>query len=533
MRRTAAPNAHGSAAEGEGTPVSFPVAELARRIFAGGEWALLDVQEPGPFVNGHIFHACPAPYSRLELRVPELVPRKSTPVVLTDHDGGDVAKRAARRLASLGYVDVQVLEGGNAAWAQAGHTLFQGMHVPSKAFGELVEHRYGTPSVSAEELVAWRAGGRRVLLLDGRPFDEYHAFTIPGSVCCPNGELALRAETLAMASDADELVVNCAGRTRSILGAETLRRLLPGRRVHALRNGTQGWFLAGLEVERGAARRYPDEIGADRVESARHRADDLARLHGVPRVAYAQAREWIQDPNRTTYLFDVRSAAEHRDGTLPGARHAPGGQLLQATEQWMAVAGARVVVFDAEGVRAPTVAVWLREMGIDAFVLHPAPERFAAGPANPSVHPALLPSIGSDLLAGWRVVDLRDSGAYRLGHPPGARWSTRARLERVIREGEQVAFVADEPSVAALAAVDAAELGAHRVAWLADPILSEWTPGDPPDAERIDHVFFTAGRHTGSRAAAEQYLAWEVNLVRQLGPLEWTRFPTAFRGQAG
>lgn len=509
------------------------VAELARRMLGDAEWALLDVQEDGPFAEGHIFHACPVPYSRLEHSVTELVPRRATPIVVTDADGGAVAERAVRRLAALGYTAMQKLSGGNAAWKAAGHTLFQGVHVPSKAFGELLEHRDATPSVSARDFQQWRESGRRLAVLDGRPLEEYRLYTIPGSVCCPNGELALRAE--AMCAEAEAIVVNCAGRTRSILGAETLRRLLPGRAVHALRNGTQGWFLAGLTVERGADRHHPVEVPPGQVQAARERVQALMRRHPVPGIDWPTWRQWQQQGDRSCQLLDVRTREEFQAGTLPGAVHAPGGQLLQATDRWVAVAGARIAVFDHEGVRAPVVAMWLREMGLDAHVLQvppdpvfrPPPPVAGTAPSLPLIHPC-------ELGTGWRVVDLRDSGAYRRGHRPGARWGSRPRLDRVVSRGDRVAFVATEPWQAELAALDAREIGAIDVALLADADAegggSATSPDDPADAECIDQVWFTAGRHSGSRAAAEQYLAWEIGLVRQMGPLEWWRFPASLRG---
>ena len=500
---------------------------LAERIAAGGEWALLDVQEAGPFAEGHIFQACPLPYSRLELRAGALLPRRSTPIVVTDADGSATARRAASRLQDLGYPDVRWLDGGNAAWSAAGHTLFQGVHVPSKAFGERVEHRLGTPSLTPQQFLTLRAGDRRVLLIDGRPFDEYRQYTIPGSICCPNGELPLRIG--AMAGEDDVLVVNCAGRTRSILGAETLRRLFPGREVYALRNGTQGWFLAGLEVERSALRRYPQHVDAAQRAAARRRVEALSQRHPAPVIDGHTLAAWRQDTERSTYLFDVRTAEEYAAGTLPGAIHAPGGQLLQATDLWVAVAGARIVVFDGESLRAPIVVAWLRDMGLDAHVLPEAGPQpmVAASPPAPAIE--ALPRLRRADLSGWKVVDLRDSDAFRSGHEPGACWSIRPVLARVVHRGDRIAFVADDPALAALAAIDAREHGAGQVALLVDPLASSVSPDDPPEADCIDRVAFTAGRHSGNRAAAEQYLAWEMNLVQQMGPLEWARFPRAWR----
>ncbi|MDB5892718.1 MAG: sulfurtransferase, partial [Rhodoferax sp.] len=226
----------------------------------GGEIALLDVREAGQFGEGHPFFAVPLPYSRLEIDIPQLVPRLATRTVLIDAGDG-VADRAARRLAALGYTDVQVLEGGAPGWAAAGYVLFKGVNLPSKTFGELVEHAFGTPHISPQELHARQQAGAPMVLLDGRTFDEHRKMTIPGAVSVPNGELALHWR--ALVPDATtEIVVHCAGRTRSIIGAQILRSLGVPNPVVALENGTQGWALEGLQLDHGSTRRHPISTSA-------------------------------------------------------------------------------------------------------------------------------------------------------------------------------------------------------------------------------------------------------------------------------
>src|SRR5688572_6295448 len=133
--------------------------QLKSMLHDGGELALLDVREAGQFGESHLLFATPLPYSRLELDVTSLVPRKSARLVVCDDGGLGVAERGAGRLQALGYTDVAVLEGGTAAWAKAGETLFKGVNVPSKLFGELVEHAYHTPRISAQELRRMQQAG--------------------------------------------------------------------------------------------------------------------------------------------------------------------------------------------------------------------------------------------------------------------------------------------------------------------------------------------------------------------------------------
>src|ERR1700722_13618861 len=336
----------------------------------GGEIALLDVREHGQYGMGHLFFAVPLPYSRFELGLPGLVPNRSVRLVLCD--GGDgIAARAAARAAALGYTNVYVLEGGVPAWRAAGYTLYEGVNVPSKVFGEIIEHQRHTPRISAEDLEVKRERGDNFVIVDGRPWAEYRKMSIPGGICCPNGELVLRIRDIAP-DPATRIVVNCAGRTRSIIGAQTLIDFGVPNPVFALENGTQGWFLAGLELARNADRRYADTGGTADLAALRSRARGFAAACGAPFVAPAAAHAWLGDEARTTYLFDVRTAEEFEASGLPGFVPAPGGLLVQATDQWVGVKGARIVLSDREQVRAPVIAGWLRQLGHEACVLDDA-----------------------------------------------------------------------------------------------------------------------------------------------------------------
>ncbi|HEX9673312.1 MAG TPA: rhodanese-like domain-containing protein, partial [Burkholderiales bacterium] len=184
--------------------------QLKNLLRDGGEIALLDVREAGQFGESHLLFATPLPYSRLELDIGALAPRKSVRIVLCDDGVLGVAARAARRLEAQGYTDISVLEGGTAAWAAAGYALYKGVNVPSKLFGELVEHACRTPRVTAQELARMRAAGEDFVILDGRPLAEYRKMNIPGGICCPNAELPYRLSGI-VGNPRTRIVVNCAG----------------------------------------------------------------------------------------------------------------------------------------------------------------------------------------------------------------------------------------------------------------------------------------------------------------------------------
>ncbi len=506
----------------------------------GGEIALLDVREHGQYGEAHLFYGIPLPFSRLELDAPRLMPRRSVRVVAYDGGDSDVAERAARRLAALDYTDVHVLQGGTRAWKAAGHALFAGVNLPSKTFGELAEEAYHTPRVSADQLAEMLARKEKVVVLDGRPVSEFHKMNIPTATCCPNGELAYRVRRL-VPDTTTPIVINCAGRTRSIIGAQTLINLGLPNPVYALENGTQGWYLNDHALEHGGTRRYAPDSGNTDLRPA---AKALAERFGVPTVTAQTVQQWAGDANRSLFLCDVRTPEEFAARTLPGAQHTPGGQLMQAGDQYVGVRGARLVLFDDDGVRAPTIAHWLRQMGHEASVLEGglasglslAP---AAAPAAPALATIDAQALSARLAQGEvALVDLRPSMQFRAGHIPQARWSIRPRLAQDAKsETRQLVLVADDAALAAWAA--ASELaGLSPAPLLLEGGMAAWrdaglpvqaTPALPADADCIDYLFFVHDRHDGNKEAARRYLAWETGLVAQLDAQERSAFrlPTA------
>ena len=518
-------------------------AETHRCVGGGGELAVLDIREHGQYGRGHPFFAVSCPYSVLEFRAPVLAPRLSVPVVVFDDDDG-VAERAAAALGRIGYVDVSVLEGGAPAWEAAGYTLYQGVNLPSKTFGELVERACHTPSITAAALHEMQKRGDNIILLDGRTPEEYANFNIPGGISCPNAELPLRFD--ALVNDAETtVVINCAGRTRSIIGAQTLIDFGVTQKVVALENGTQGWALIDLELENGANRFAPDMLSADQFAAAKTRADRLVAERDIAFVGHSTLAEWLGSMERTTFLFDVRSKPEFEAGHLPGARHAPGGQLVQAADLSIGVLGGRTVVCDDNEVRAIMAAHWLKQMRRDVYVLKggigdapketgPVVDRANDGQA-PKLRNLSLGGLQNGLAEGVMVaIDIRSSQAYRDGHLPGAHWALRPQLPKLSDHlgGKRVVLVSNPGDGARLAALDLLALGADdvttlaggMVAWQGAGHMVERSPDVPSDANRKDYLFFTGQRHMGKKEHMRQYLEWEIGLVGQLDADERAAF---------
>lgn len=338
-------------------------ADIRRALLLREEIALLDLRHEAAFATGHPLFAANMAVDRIAIEAEVRLPRKDVPVVLYD-DGEGLVAAGAERLVALGYTGVSTLDGDLKAWRAVGYELFEDVNSYSKAFGELVEARRHTPSFSADEVAKLIAAEANIVILDVRRFDEYATMNIPGSVSVPGAELVLRAGRAAPDPDTT-IIVNCAGRTRSIIGTQSLINAGVPNKVRALRNGTIGWTLARHTLAHGADRR--GTMGS--FEGGPANARDVAYRAGVRHIGADEMPALVAETNRTLYRFDVRDAEEYTAGHLPGFRHYPGGQLVQETDMAAPVRGARILLTDDKGVRADMTASWLAQMGWEAYVL--------------------------------------------------------------------------------------------------------------------------------------------------------------------
>jgi rhodanese-related sulfurtransferase len=510
----------------------------------GGELALVDVREELTFSQRHLLLARSIPLSRFELKFAQLVPRRSTRIVLCD-DGDGAAGRAAAILARNGYSDLAILDGGIEAWAAAGYELFSGVNVPSKAFGEYIEHERGTPSIAAVELEQLLRDKADIVVLDSRPFDEYSRVSIPTGVNVPGAELVLRAREIAPSPDT-MIVVNCAGRTRSIIGAQSLINAGVPNKVVALRNGTMGWSLAGFACDSGKNRRAP-VVSPKTLDWARAAAMQVAQSCGVARIDRATLETWRQDATRTLYLFDVRDPAEYSAGHVAGAVSAPGGQLVQATDHYVGTLGARIVLVDDAEVRAAMTGSWLRQMGWnDVFFLaetgsekEPPKATILDGEAKAgsAIDCAALDALLSRNAA--TVVDLASSRDYLAAHIPGAWFAIRTRLERALKKiplGQTLVLTSEDGALAHLAASEAQALvdipvrvlAGGNAAWRAAGYTLSKEPRMADEA--IDQWRKPYERTGDTKAAMNEYLAWEIDLLPRIkrdGTLRFSSHSTA------
>ena len=540
---------------GEGkVPKPISPHELKALMEGDSPHAVVDVRLPVEFNAEQIFRTTNVPRGFLEFRIGLLVPVRSTPMVLVDRGRGR-GRMAAETLEREGYTDVIRLEGGLPAWKSAGLPTISGTNVPSKEFGERVQHEQQVPEILADEMRALIESGGPVRIFDARTEKEFERFSIPGGRSLPNGELILHVWDI-LQDDETPVVVNCAGRTRSIMGAQALRRL-GVKNVRALRNGVIGFFLKGIPVGEGKKGEVsrPSERS---IAYAEELAAALAEEEGIPSISVEELRFRRERAGRETlYLLDVRRAPEYSGGHIPGAVSIPGGQAIQRTDEAIAVRAGTVVTCCDASARATMVAYWLRRMGLrHVFFLKGGTEvwRTAGQPLVSSEAAAwgespvsdsepiglagaleasrgLSPEEAAEFIGeGERTVllDVDLSRSYIDGHLSGAKWISRDWLEDRIGDwapdkGTPLLLTCEDGLRSAFAARTLLECGHREVFRLAGgkrtwreagrPLDKggEGIVGDPQDVVLKPYDF----EKEAMLRSMENYIEWEVNLGKK------------------
>lgn len=513
------------------------VLNATQTVGADSEYAVLDVREEADYAEEHLLVASNAPLSRLELLIPGLVPRRSTRLILCD-SGDGLALRALNIVRQLGYSNASVLEGGLAVAQTAGFRLFSGTHVPSKAFGELVEILAGTPHIDASDLKTRLDRGDDLIVLDSRPPDEYHQMSIPGASNIPGAELVYRIHDLVK-NDNTTIVINCAGRTRSIIGAQSLRNAGVKNPVFALRNGTMGWHLAGFELNRGEKSALPP-ISAAGLLAARTAAARVSNEVGVRSISRDLLDQWRQERDkRNLFIFDIRSRDEFLAGHLQDAKWVLGVQLVQATDVYVGVRNARIVVVDDTAVRATMTASWLIQMGwrdIAIYQLDPERDDIKEGMEIDRPSPVSTDSksrVSPKVLHGMHrdqdvaIIDLALSPNYIKGHIPGARFAIRSKLHDLtndLQHKKKIVLTSEDGTLAELArqefvsafSVPVFVLGGGTAAWSSAGLSLEsgWSNLNPPGDLWIEPYDYQSPEEINRQM--QRYIDWEIGLTDQV-----------------
>lgn len=511
--------------------------DLFRIIQEKSEVAIIDVRDAGSFSSYHLLYCASLPLTRIELLIDRKVPNKNTSVVLVDKDGS-LLSEAAEILSRLGYLRISILDGGTDAWQNAGYEVFSGENVPSKAFGEVVEIRAKTPHIDARTLHRKLHAGENLVVVDGRTPEEFYNFSIPGAHSLPNAELPYRIREIAP-DPSTLVVVNCAGRTRSIIGAQTLIDAGIPNPVVSLQDGTMAWLIAGHELKHGRRASFPEPSEQNLTQARRH-AEALLHKAQVSIIDSDRLEQFRGDQSRTLYLFDIRTQDEFEAGHLPGWRWAPGGQLVQATDEYIATLRARVVIADWDGVRAATVAAWLVQLGqYEVYVYRPenaltldiGPEyiKVLKDPLSPPSRWIGCDALSEKLLREQAVlVDVDSAKAYVKRHIEGAFFAVAETLaphvQRLTQNGQSLIITSADGVLADAVARRLTRLGYPSLALLGGN--KAWFAASLPTSSGIDKSLVSeetlalGGYDYADVSIRNQkfheYLAWEVGLVAQL-----------------
>jgi rhodanese-related sulfurtransferase len=513
--------------------------ELAGLMASPALYAVFDVRERGEYNDGQIPGATSLPRGQLEFRIADLVPDRGVVIVLYDDDEGR-SRLAAETLRRAGYGHVLILAGGLSAWRAAGRETMRGVNVPSKAFGEKVHHERAVPDVAPEDLKSLMEQSADLMILDVRTPEEYGRFCIPGGLNVPGGDLILWVDELQRRRDAT-VIVNCAGRTRSIIGAAALRRL-GLTNVRALRNGTMGWVLAGYELENQPQRGGP-QAPAESRERAAALARTIAAEENLSWIAPGEISRGAEARRGMRYVIDVRSESEYAAGHIPGSLNVPGGQAVQRADDFVAVRNAPIVFLSNESSRAVMAAYWYRQMGFpDVAVLRGGLRAWAAGHGEMATGMAagVVPGFAAAREAARRldpkevkarsdresllILDVGTSLEFETLHLAGACWMPRGWLEIKFSQhcadrGQSIVVTCPDGRQSVFAAATLGEMGYLDVAVL-DGGVRAWSAAGFPTAqgvdgclaERNDVVLSPSIR--GTQEDMRRYLDWELTLTK-------------------
>ena len=510
--------------------------ELTSLMASDGLFAVFDVRERGEYNDSQIPNTTSLPRSQIEFRIAELVPNRTIPIVVYD-EGGKRAELAAETLAQFGYEKASILDGGLTAWRNEGRETVSGVNVPSKAFGEKVHHDRNVPDLSPEELKSLIDSDVDLTILDMRTPEEYGRFCIPGGLNVPGGDLILWAEELR---HKPTVIVNCAGRTRSIIGAAGLRRL-GLTNVRALRNGTMGWVLAGFQLEKNPTRRGP----AANSESKTQAPATALSIAAEEKLAWVKVQDLalsVGNPRGgVTYFIDVRSEHEYAAGHIAGSINVPGGQAVQRADDFVPVRNAEIVFISNQSARAVMAAYWYGQMGFKQVrVLQGGLDAWKAN-GQPLVSGASIPELLGFAAAkrmtqyidaanlqkqieggSCTVLDVSTSLEHESGHVPAAKWISRGWIdiklpELIADRGQRIVLTCPDGRQSTLAAQQLARVGYANISVLTGG-LRAWTAAGYRTDSGLGNALTPANDVVlspsirSNKDDMQKYLDWELKL---------------------
>ena len=509
-------------------------AKDVKDLFSGlSEFSLIDIREIGQHTNGHPFFSISIPFSVFESKIVELVPCKETLIILMDNNDGfsEIVKEIALE---IGYKNIQILKNGVFGWEESGYYLFKGIHVPSKAFGELVELKKHTPHIKPSELRKKIKQNDNIIIIDGRPIDEFKKMNIPFGICCPNMEVPIRIGKEI--DDKTEIIVNCAGRTRSIIGAQNLINFGIKNKVRALENGTQGWTLSGYKLEHNKTRSLDlDEIKSDQVKY-HESASKIIKNFNLKKINLKKMNFFLQDKTKNTFVFNITANKKFSENKLH-LRNAPGGQLIQSTDSFIGVFNCKVILIDdGDLLRSALTASWLKQMGYDVYIFEDDSNYLKNffDQKKEFIIPKAKVIGNSDLKKNLKLnlLDIRTSNEFKEANIKRTKWINRVNLRSAnFNKNKDFLLIYSDLVKAELIYKDITskyKTSVYFYKFDKDFVLSHDLCSKKgafiKKENRIDFIYHTYKRHLGNRSHSRAYLSWEKGLLDHMDDQEKNRF---------
>ena len=479
-------------------------------------FCLIDCRERRDYVDGHWFGSTNIPLSILPTRLPFLCPYKDFPIHFL-HWGDAASSVALRYLEKLEYQNITPHSVTQPIGPVVGYV--QGEYAWSKAFGEVVARQSDILEVTPQEYVT---DYQHAQLVDVRPTGEYNRFTLPNSINLPNSLLLANMERLG--NHADLVLLHCAGRTRSIIGAHTIKAAGYSGDFGIFRGGTQAWELDGFAREHGANRTM-----AENIESTEFVANFLNRCHIPSAHIQPTGIAAFVETNSDHLIFDVSDDAAN--GILVAANiiKISGTNLVQQTDRSIARYHLPILLFDCRsGSRAAFAAYWLSRMGfcVKIAIVDADHVQFSLEKNNDVQEKSDQQLIEKWVSDGTQIYDFRLSSEFATGHIESSRW-------------QNISFMLDQkPEMYSIGIIAPCHKTGNMIfeiltdngwnidgiyVWQdqpLDPIILASTAAKFDQNEiPIDKSALFAGRHFGVLKDAQDYLAWEEDLPDVTPPM--------------
>ncbi|KJS87318.1 MAG: hypothetical protein JM58_04530 [Peptococcaceae bacterium BICA1-8] len=523
--------------------LSISVESLKELMQSEQEFALIDIREKPEYEKGQIFGASLVPRRMLEWRISALVPVRDTKIIVYD-DEGRRSFFAAQKLNKHGYANAVYLEGGLNKWREMGFFVVEGVNVPSKAFGELVAAFENVNEIEPVEYKEWLDNNEDIVLLEVRPAEEVNRTgSIPGAINIAGVQLPLSINDYI--KEGKKIVTTCAGRTRGIIAAHTLK-LMGVKNVFDLKNGIQGWLLAGFELQRDIP--VGPAPSTESVSKAGEFARKLAKTMGITYISVQKLKELRQVADKQTlYQLDVRTKEEYAKGHIPGSVFLPGGQALQCADENIAVRRGKIVLICDNFIRSTITAFWQMQMGFpEVYVLSGGLEAWIEN--GEELEKGISQDVPLGLVEAKEKVDLIDplkllsiieseknisiiyvneSKKFAEGHLKNSYWVPRGWLELRVRDVianlESPIVVTCEDGINSIFAAEVLKENGYQNSCVLEGGIEAWSKFGLPvedglvgiDGDPGDVFLKPYERKTKFREAMLKYLSWEEQLVEE------------------